>query len=160
MFEDILEKSRDKKCLILPPIKINPCQRLVPWSAYYMIMSEVPKGKVVIEDDVTALMEKLYGGAFEFEADNNRVSLFSSHAFPYWRMISKKGHLINIRCVMDKLQQKELLEGDGLVIKKIGESESYIVENYKERLFDLNQLCITVMYSEEEIRKAKAKLSC
>ena len=160
MFEDILEKARDKKCLILPPIKINPCQRLVPWSAYYMIMSEVPKGKVVIEDDVTALMEKVYGGAFQFEADNNRVSLFSSHAFPYWRMISKKGHLINIRCVMDKLQQKELLEGDGLVIKKIGKNESYVVENYKERLFDLNQFCITVMYSEEEIRKAKAKLSC
>lgn len=46
------------------------------------------------------------------------------------------------------------------VIQKIGENESYVVENYKERLFDLNQLCITVMYSEEEIRKAKAKLSC
>ena len=60
---------------------------------------------------------------------------------------------------MDKLQQKELLEGDGLDIKKIGENESYVVENYKERLFDLNQLCITVMYSEEEIRKIKAKLS-
>ena len=54
---------------------------------------------------------------------------------------------------MDKLQQKELLEGDGLVIKKIGENESYVVENYKEHLFDLNQLCLTVMRSEEDIQK-------
>ena len=153
MFEDILEKARNKKCLILPPIKINPCQRLVPWLAYYMIISEVPKGKVVIKDDVQALMENVYGGPFEFEPDSNRISLCWNHSFPYWRMISTRGYLINIKHIMDKFQQKELLEGDGLIIKKVGKNESYLVENYKEHLFDLNQLCVTVMRSEEDIQK-------
>ena len=84
--EDKISEARDKKCLILPPIKINQCQRLVPWLAYYMIISEVPKGKVVIEDEVQALMEKVYGGHFEFEPDSNRVSLCLNHTFPYWRL--------------------------------------------------------------------------
>lgn len=96
-------------------------------------------------------LRKSYGvGAIELKTDRNSVELYSNDRFPFWRVVSQKGYLIN-SFYCSKERQKDKLEGEGVKINKVGENESYRVEEFDYRRFNTNYFKITVLKTDKQI---------
>lgn len=150
-----LGKGNDRpenKSVILPPIETQGIDELViPSIAYYSIVSAIPRGMVCTGDDLMSCLRKSYGvGAIELKTDRNSVELYSNDRFPFWRVVSQKGYLIN-SFYCSKERQKDKLEGEGVKINKVGENESYRVEEFDYRRFNTNYFKITVLKTDKQI---------
>ena len=77
------------------------------------------------------------------------MQFYINDTFPYWRIVSQQGYLINsIYC--SKEGQKEKLKSEGVIVKKIGNNERYCVDEFEYCRFDVNNFKITVLINERQ----------
>lgn len=150
-----LGKGNDKperRCVILPPIETQGIEELViPSIAYYSIVSAIPIGMVCTGDDLMSCLRNAYGvGSIEIKTDRNSVELYADDRFPFWRVVSQKGYLIN-SFYCSKERQKEKLEVEGIKINKTGENESYRVDEFEYRRFNTDNFKVTVLKTDKQI---------
>lgn len=87
--------------------------------------------------------------SLEVKHDLDSVELYINNSYPYWRVVSQRGYLLNsFYCSKDR--QKALLE-EGIKINQIGENESYRVDEFEYRRFDISNLKITLRKTGEQI---------
>lgn len=140
----------NKKPLILPPIENMGLEYAIPQYAYFLLISEIPQGMLCTDDSVMSCLRAAYGSnTLEIKPNKNSFSLYLENLFPYWRVVSQRGYLIN-SIYSSKERQKEMLEREGL---KIITGDGLKVENYKSYIYDLSKLQITVLKSDEQIAK-------
>lgn len=139
------------KYVILPPIEIQGIEYAIPSIAYYNLVSAIPRGMVCTDDELMACLRKAYGrDSLEIKTDRNSVELYSRDSFPFWRVVSQRGYLIN-SFYCSKERQKELLEAENIKINKTGENESYRVDEFEYCRFDINNFKISVMKTDKQI---------
>lgn len=138
----------NKKHLVLPPIVRIRNREYYPYLAYCQLICEVPAGHVTTEKHIKECLAKAYGIEgleIEYVLEDNKMRIFER--YPYWRMLTDRGHLHGAKDFqMTKLEQ----EGHTILSPKPN-MDSFIVENYKEHLFDFNTLNIFAMESDIEI---------
>ena len=114
-------------------IKVSKEETVLPFSAYAEIILAVPAGFITTEKAVLDYASEKTGNAFE------TVSVQIEAAdYPYWRIVTPRGSL----SADDKQEQKSKLEAEGLTVVT-DKRNAQKVENYKEHLFELNQIQIT-----------------
>lgn len=139
------------KYVILPPIEIQGIEYAIPSIAYYNLVSAIPRGMVCTDDELMACLRKAYGrDSLEIKTDRNSIELYSRDSFPFWRVVSQRGYLIN-SFYCSKERQKELLEAENIKINKTGENESYRVDEFEYCRFDINNFKISVMKTDKQI---------
>ena len=107
-------------------------------------------------------LNKAYGKAsLNVKRDYNDIELYVNESFPYWRVVSQRGYLIDNKYCSSESQKKKL-EADGIIVIQNGEKHSYRVDAFKNCRFDINCVKITVMKTDkkffEEYQKAKDAL--
>ena len=143
-------EKRGKQHLILPPIEKIGLEYAIPQYAYFLLVSAIPEGMICSDDDIMSCLRTAYGNdSLEVKPDKNSSSLYLENSFPYWRVVSQRGYLIN-SIYSSKEKQKEMLTKEGFQINQT-QTEGMIVEDYKLYMFDLNELQITVMKSNEQL---------
>lgn len=144
-------EKHETKYVILPPIETQGIEYAIPSLAYYSLVAAIPRGMVCTDDELMSCLRKAYGmDSLEIKTDRNSVEIYGNYSFPFWRVVSQKGYLINsFYCSKEK--QKEKLEEEGTKIKKIGENESYRVDEFEYRRFDINNFKIIVMKTDKQI---------
>lgn len=139
------------KHVIIPPVTTQGLEFAIPSLAYYNLVSAIPRGMVCTDDDIMQCLRSAYGrGALEIKNDMFNVNLYYDYCFPFWRVVSAKGYLINCLYYSKDLHKK-LLEEDGVKISQVGKNESFRVDDFIHRRFDINNFKITVMKTEEQI---------
>lgn len=143
-------EKRGKQHLILPPIEKMGLEYAIPQYAYFLVVSSIPEGMICSDDDIISCLREAYGNSsLEIKPDKNCFSLYLENSFPYWRIVSQRGYLVN-SIYSSKEKQKELLIEEGFHIKQMQDG-GIMVEDYNLYMFDLNELQITVMKSDEQI---------
>lgn len=151
LFEGKGNETPEPKYVILPPIETEGLTYAIPSHAYYLLVSAIPRGMVCTDDEIMECLRKAYGKEnLEIKTDYNSVQFYINDSFPYWRVVSQHGHLLNsIYC--SKEGQKEKLKAEGINVNKIGSNDSYRVDEFEYCRFDVNNFKITVMKTEKEI---------
>ena len=125
-------------------IKVSREETVLPFSVYAEIIAAVPAGFITTEKAVLDYASEITGNAFEtISAQTEAVN------YPYWRIVTPRGSL----SADDKQEQKSKLEAEGLTVVT-DKRNAQKVDNYKEHLYNLNQIPITV--SRPRTRKPKA----
>ena len=106
---------------------------------------------VCTDDEIMDCLRKAYGKEnLEIKTDYNSVQFYINDTFPYWRIVSQQGYLINsIYC--SKEGQNEKLKAEGVLVNIIGNNDRYRVDEFEYCRFDVNNFKITVMKTEKEI---------
>lgn len=147
-----------KKYVVLEPMKkpvdsvLAPCY---PYSAYCTLVCEIPYGMVAIDEEIEHCLEEAYGiEGLKVETPTTYTEDRLNFIYPYWRVVSKKGHLLNRN---GKETQKSRLEEEGHeVYDPNPDWESYAVRDYTKKKFDFASLNITVRTDPEEyVKKAE-----
>ena len=144
-------ETKEIKYLTVPPLEKESFEYVIPAIAYYNLVSAIPRGMVCSYDDIMTCLNKAYGkDSLEIQRDRNAVELYVNESFPYWRVVSQRGYLIdNIYCSSES--QKEKLETDGIKVNQIGEKHSYRVDDFEHCRFDVSICRITVIKTDEEL---------
>ena len=157
-----LGKGNEKpevKSVILPPIETQGVDEYaIPSIAYYNLVAAIPRGMVCTDDELMACLRKAYGmGSIEIKTERNSVEIYANDRFPFWRVVSRKGYLINsLYC--SKERQKEKLEEEGIKVNKIGENESYRIDEFEYRRFDINNFKITILKTDKQLLEQFGRL--
>ena len=77
--------------------------------------------------------------------------------FPFWRVVSQRGYLVN-HFYCSKEKQREFLEQEGVAVIKVGENESYRDDEFEYRKFNIRNFKITVLKTDKEIMEQFSKL--
>lgn len=118
---------------------------LAPLIEYHEIMSKIPEGKVITMVEIREYLAKKYNAEFTCpltagifislaskaseERDDNKIA--------FWRTLKKDGEL-NPKFPGGIEYQKEMLEKEGHTFTVKGRKNlRYFVENYEDKLFDL-----------------------
>lgn len=141
----------ETKYVIVPPLEEESFEYVISSIAYYNLVSAIPKGRVCPYEDIMGCLNKAYGkDSLETKRECNAVEFYINKSFPYWRVVSQRGYLIdNIYCSKDT--QKEKLEAEGIKINQIGDKNSYRVDEFVNHRFDVNCFKITVMKTDKEL---------
>ncbi len=136
-----------KKYLVLPPIPRKTEERYYLYFAMCQLICEIPYGKVSTENDLYDLLKKLYGiNRLEIEYPKATTRTEMDEGYPYWRLLSERGHLHGA-----KVTQKKLLEREGhTVLEPKPEMDMYIVKDYKSRLYRFENLQIHILKTDED----------
>ena len=149
-----------KKYVVLEPMKkpvdyvLAPCY---PYSAYCALVCEIPHGMIATDTDIMACLEKVYGiEGLKVETpitySEDRLNLI----YPYWRVVSQNGHLLNRN---GKETQKRRLEEEGHEIYEPNPDwDAYAVRDYTKKKFDFSSLNISVREDPEEYVKKAERL--
>ncbi len=148
--ESVPEIQR-RKCVVLPPVDDDGIYYQIPQHAYYLLVSEIPCGMIATYDSIKECLQKAYHlqGA-EIKSDLNSFQMHQDKSFPYWRVVSQKGHLLDM-IYSSKDSQRDLLLAEHLEIKEDEKCNRYVIVDYKKHLFHFEHLHITVMKSVKEI---------
>jgi len=150
----LLNKGNDMlehKYLILPPIVKNGIYYEIPPEAYYGIVSAIPYGMVSTDDEIMNCLRNVYGiDSLEIGEDYNSSALHINDSFPFWRVVSTRGYLIN-NFYMSKEKQFKKLTDEGVKINKVGENESYRVDDFDFYHYGVDNLSITVLKTKKQI---------
>ena len=150
-------RKPEVKYVTLPPVEKESFEYVIPAIAYYTLVSAIPRGMVCTDDELMACLRESYGKDFlEIKRDYNSVVMYADNCFPYWRVVSQKGYLIN-SFYSSKESQKMKLEAEGVNIVTVGENESYRVDEFEYRRFDVNLFKITVMKTTKQIAEQYRK---
>ena len=151
LFEGKGNEAPETKYVILPPIEVEGLTYAIPGLAYYSLVSAIPRGMVCTDDEIIECLRRVYAkNNLEIKTDYNSVQFYINDTFPYWRVVSKNGYLLNsIYC--SKEAQKEKLKVEGVIVNEIGNNERYRVDEFEYCRFDVNNFKITVMKTEKEI---------
>lgn len=138
------------KHIVLPPLGKEGMYYVIPAMAYYALVSAIPRGMVCSDDDLMVCLRKAYGkDGLEIESDLNSASLYWNDRFPFWRVVSTDGNLVNhIFCSKEK--QQRLLEQEGVTVIKSETQDRFHVEDYKYRKFDIANVKVTIVKSQQQ----------
>lgn len=142
--------DRKKKYVVLEPMKkpvdsvLAPCY---PYSAYCALICEIPYGMIATDKDLLDCLGKAYGiDGLEVEDVWSECRDKSNAIYPYWRIVSEKGHLLN----STSKYNRELLVNEGLEIYEPNPDwDSYAVRDYTKKKFDFSCLNISVRTDPE-----------
>ncbi len=138
-------EEHSRKCLVLPPVDDNGIFYEIPQYAYFLLVCEIPCGRIATYDSIKECLRKAYNlPNGEIKNDWNSYQLHEAKAFPYWRVISERGHLLEMTYTY-KEKQQELLGKENVRVKKREDMDCYEVVDYKKYLFSFDNLNITVM---------------
>lgn len=132
------------------------------------IVSLIPAGKLTTMEDICSMWAKRKGADrceveggflpidrkyFFHSANVRRVDFITDmndsrvedkdDRIPYWRLISRRGCLIDFGHYTTKEAQRDALEGEGhVIIQPNPKIRRYVVRDYKNALMDLDRLII------------------
>lgn len=137
-------KNMDRKHVVLPPLVKTMGRYKIPYHAVIMLICEIPVGQIATEKALMACLAKAYGKAgLEIERYPLATKDMLDEKYPVWRIVSQRGHLLN---ACGKETQRAKLEAEGhTIVQPDLEKDAYIVENYKDYLFDFSSLEITCL---------------
>lgn len=131
-------------------IPADPSLKSLPINDYARLVCKIPRGFVVSRERILDFLGRRHGvkyasidtgftPLFKSQLEEGFFSVFSKaeDPIPYWRVVSPRGHLSDT-IYMSKETQMLYLENEGVPIKRCG--RSLVVENYKDRMYDLDQL--------------------
>lgn len=145
------------KCIVLPPIAKQGLSYVIPSIAYYNLVSAIPRGMVCTDDDLMACLRAAYGmEGLEIQHDHNSAEMYLNDCFPYWRVVSSTGNLVN-HFFCSKEKQQSYLAKEGVKAVQVGEQERYHIEDFQYRRFDITHFKITVQKTDEEIMEQFSK---
>lgn len=150
-------KNKDRKHVVLPPLVKTMGRYKYPYHAVIMLICEIPAGQIATEK---ALMECLANAYGKEELEIERYPLATKdmleEKYPVWRIVSQRGHLQN---ACGKETQRAKLEVEGhTIVQPDPEKDAYIVENYKDCLFDFSSLQITYLGDLRDFVQAASAL--
>lgn len=140
------------KHIILPPIATQGMSYVIPSLSYYLLVSAIPRGMVCSSDELMACLRKAYGmEGLEIQTDHNSAAIYMNDCFPFWRVVSEDGNLVN-HFFCSKEKQHAYLEKEGVSIVQVGDQDRYHVKDYHFRRFDTaTRLKITVLKTDEQL---------
>lgn len=141
----------EKKYVVLPPLEKDGLQYAIPELSYYLLVSAIPKGMVCTDDEIMLLLRQTYGNpALEIKTNLNSAALYGHDGFPFWRVVSQRGYLINsIYC--SKERQREKLLAEGVKSEPVGSHDSYRVTEFEYCRFPIERLEISVLKDEKQL---------
>ena len=150
IFADCGNEPPEIKHIILPPIAKQGMGYAIPAAAYYALVSAIPRGMVCSDDDLMACLRKAYGDGLELERDINSAELYMNDTFPFWRVVSTNGYLVN-HFFCSKEKQLNCLTAEGVEVAQVSEQESYRVVDYSFRKYCTSRFKITVLKTDKQI---------
>lgn len=116
---------------------------VVKRSVYVAIIDAVPAGWLTTEDAILKFIGDVYGEQ-NVSIDSTITRTMDEYQqgieHPYWRIVSQRGLVQEWRFSYSLEQRRELLEREGHTLTLSKSGVSYKVEDYKEKLFDLQKL--------------------
>lgn len=135
-----------KKYVVLEPMKkpvdsvLAPCY---PYSAYCALICEIPYGMIATDKDLMDCLGKAYGiDGLEVEDVWSESRDKSNAIYPYWRIVSERGHLLNSKGKEDP--NNPLRKEGHEIYQPSPERDSYVVRDYSNKKFDFSCLNISV----------------
>ena len=151
-----LGKGNEKpeaKNIVLPPIEKQGLDYVIPMLAYYTIVSGIPRGMVCSRNQITKCIRKAYANdSLELGKDLNSIEIYANLSFPFWRVVSQRGFLID-NFYHSKEYQRTMLESEGIKTVNSDKNNSIRIVDFESRRFDTNNFNVTVMKTNEEIQK-------
>lgn len=150
-------KNKDRKHVVLPPLIKTMGRYKYPYHAVIMLICEIPAGQIATEKALMECLAKAYGKAdLEIERYPLATKDMLDEKYPVWRIVSQRGHLQN---ACGKETQKAKLEAEGhTIVQPDPEKDAYIVQNYKDCLFDFSFLNITYLDDLRDFVQAASAL--
>lgn len=150
-------KNKDIKHVVLPPLVKILGRYKYPYHAVVMLICEIPAGQIATEKALMECLAKAYGKEdLEIERYPLATKDMLVEKYPVWRIVSQRGHLQN---ACGKETQKAKLETEGhTIFQPDPDKDAYIVENYKEHLFDFSSLEITCLDDLHDFVQAASAL--
>jgi len=153
------ETETHTKHIVLPPIELSGMQFFIPEYAYILMVSQIPYGRIAISDAIERILMDAYGlSSFHLKSNYNSTSLYVSKAFPFWRVVSKRGHLFDVGYSTDKETSGQLLSREGIEVKQLGDNYSFAVVGYQSYVYDFEDVQISVMKSDQQILEEMQKV--
>lgn len=138
--------------VILPPIVKMGLEYAIPQHAYFLLVCAIPTGRVCTDDEIIACLRSVYGNKYlEIKPDKNCADLHLNDMYPYWRVVSESGTLIN-SIYSSKEKQKKMLEEEGIIIKNEKNGKLSVVD-FQACRYDLEELKISILFSDEQLVK-------
>ena len=148
-----------KKYVVLEPMQKPlhsvkaPCY---PYSAYCALVCEIPYGMIATDTDIMACLGKVYGiDGLEVEDVHTESRDKNNAIYPYWRIVSERGHLLNST---NKGHRKLLVDEGFEIYEPNPDCDSYAVRDYTKKKFDFSSLNISVRTDPKEYLKEVEKL--
>ena len=146
------DHAMNQKHIVLPAVIRNEITGgEFPWHAYVMLVCEIPAGKVASIEDIMKCLTEAYGMEFPLERSAAEQNLRSTDSYPYWRVVSQRGHILYSNKGDSDLAK---LESEGVeVLEPNPELDSKIVKDFKEKRFTFSGLKISVQEPDQEVWK-------
>lgn len=146
-----------RKQVVLPALVKMAGRYQYPYHAVIMLICEIPSGRIATEKALLECLAAAYGkSGLEMERCPTAVKDMLEEKYPYWRLVSQRGHLLSV-CGKDT--QRAKLEAEGhTILQPDPDKDSYIVENYKEHLFDFGLLSITCLDDPHDFIQAATQM--
>ena len=138
----------DRKYVVLPPMEEEGLARVIPKYALVLLACAIPEGYLITEKALLDCLKK----AYNVEVVNVQNHFYQwevlklHYSFPFWRVVSERGHLIGA-----KETQKSMLEKEGFSITEHSVNDQYVVDDYKSHLVDITDFEITVLKRNREL---------
>lgn len=141
----------EKKYVVLPPLVKEGLQYAIPELSYYLLVSAIPEGMVCTDDEIMQLLRQTYGSpSLEIKTNLNSAALYGNDGFPFWRVVSQRGYLINsIYC--SKERQREKLLSEGVKVEPSESNDSYRVSEFKYCRFHIDRFIVSVLKDEKQL---------
>lgn len=146
------DQIMDQKHVVLPPVKVDMGGNYVfPWHAYVMLVCEIPAGKVASVEDIMKCLMEAYGVELPLEHASADVDMRLREFYPYWRVVSERGHIHNSNKGSGDLNK---LRAEGIEIHEPRpEIDSLAVKDYKDKKFNFSCLKVSVLETDRELWK-------
>lgn len=147
-----------RKQVVLPALVKTLGRYQYPYHAVVMLICEIPAGQVATERALMECLAKAYGkSGLEIERYLLATRDMLDKKYPYWRVVSQRGHL---QSACGKDTQRARLEAEGhAIIQPDPDEDAYIVENYKEHLFDFSSLVLTCLDDPYDFVQATSQMT-
>lgn len=140
------------KHIVLPPIETNGIHLFIPEYAYILLVSQIPYGRIAISDTIEKILTEAYGlNSYNLKSNHNSAALYASKAFPFWRVVSKRGHLFDVGWSTDRETNGQLLSREGIEVKQMEEKYSFFVPGYKSYVYEFEDVQISAMKSDKQL---------
>lgn len=148
----MVNQNMTQKHVVLPPVKVDMGGNYVfPWHAYVMLVCEIPTGKVASIDDIIKSLTEAYGVELPVEHASADVDMRLRECYPYWRVVSERGHIHNSNKSTGDLNK---LRAEGIeILEPNPEVDSLIVNNFKDKKFTFSYLKVSVLETDSELWK-------
>ena len=140
----------NQKHVVLPPVKVDMGGNYVfPWHAYMMLVCEIPAGKVASVEDIMKCLMEAYCVDLPLEHASADVDMRLREFYPYWRVVSERGHIHNSNMSTGDLNK---LRAEGVeILEPNPEVDSLVVIDFKDKKFSFTELKVSVLETDKEI---------